>query len=325
MTELKYPLFDGQKVWEGAAVTVENGIITALRECPPEECGEGFLMPGLIDAHAHMGSMAHVEAMLRNGITATCDVSASSELEAASGQLEIVRSAGMAMGMVLNPKGFVERCAVNGARYIKVLLFSPFSIGKSALRGIIKAAHDRDLKVAVHATELVTVRQAVEAGADVLLHVPMKEPFPEELARQIKAKGIAVAPTLVMMETFCKNGQSGCKESDYPNAENAVRLLHRCGVPILAATDANPGGFAPAVAYGSSIHHELVLLKNAGLTPVEVLTAATSASAEVFGLNAGRIAPGQPTTMLLIHGWPDRRITDSRNIQKIWVKGEPLK
>lgn len=325
MSELKYPLFDGERIWAGATVSVENGVITAVRECAPAECGAGLLMPALIDAHVHMKESAQIPALLRSGIAAVCDVSASSgALAAASPYLTIIRSTKMAMGMVLDPRGYVENAAASGAQYIKVLLFNTLSIGKPALRGIVRAAHERGLKVAVHATEVATVRQAVGAGADILLHVPMREVFPEELAKTIAAQGIAVAPTLVMMEAFAQSGRNGCKASDYQNAENAVRLLHDCGVPILAATDANVGSFAPAVGYGVTLHRELELLVSAGLTPVEALCAATSASAAAFGLNAGRIAVGQDATLLLVDGRPDHAIADSRRIRGLWVKGEAL-
>lgn len=324
MYELKYPLFDGEKVWDGAIVTIENGIITSVRECNPAECGDGFLMPGLIDAHTHLGTAAHVEAMLKHGITATCDVSASGELVESSERLKIVSSAGMAMGVVMNPKGYVEKAVANGAGYIKVLLFHPLSIGKHALQGIVKAAHEKNLKVAVHATEIATVRQAVEANADILLHVPMKEVITDELAKGIAERAIAVAPTLVMMETFAHSGRSGYIPEDYKNAENNVNLLHRCGVQILAATDANPGNFVPGVGYGDTLHCEMELLVKAGLTPIEALTAATGKNADVFGIKAGRIVPGLPATMLLVDGRPDREITCTSKIQKIRVKGEMI-
>lgn len=324
MTELCYPLFDGERVWEGAAVAVENGVITSVRECDPAACGHGFLLPGLIDAHVHMETPAHVEELLRGGVTTACDVSASAELIRSSRQLSIVSSAGMAMGMVMHPEGYVQKAAVSGARYIKVLLFNALSIGKPALRGIVHAAHEKGLRVAVHATELATVRQAAEAGVDILLHVPMKEVFPEELAAEIAEKGMAVAPTLVMMETFAHSGRNGYEPAHYQNAEHAVGLLRRHGVPILAATDANPGSFAPAVGYGSTLHRELALLVSAGLIPTEALRAATSQSAAAFDLKAGRLAPGQPATMLLVDGRPDRQITDSSAIRKIWVRGETI-
>ncbi len=324
MLELKYPMFDGERVWEGACIRVEDGVITSVTPYDPAECGEGFLMPGLIDAHTHMGTASQVQAMLQHGITATCDVSASRELVEESKKLEIVSSAGMAMGMVVSPKGFVDHALENGARYIKVLLFSPLSIGKGALSGIVKAAYEKGLKVAVHATEVATVRQAVEANANILLHVPMKEPLPEELAETIGKKGIAVAPTLVMMETFANSGKNGYKPEHYQNAVYAVQLLREHGASILCGTDANPGTFSPGVPYGSSLHREMELLEKAGLPSVEVLKAVTIHNAEVFGIKAGKILPRMPANLLLVHGRPDRSITDSTRIQQLWIHGKPI-
>lgn len=324
MFEVKAALFDGERMWDGAAVAVEDGAIASVRECDPAECEGGLLMPGLVDAHTHMGSMGHVRAMLQSGVTATCDVSASRALVESSEHLEIVPSAGMAMGVVVSPRAFVEEAVTNGARYIKVLLFNALSIGKPALRGIVKAAHEEGLKVAVHATELATVRQAVSAGADVLLHVPMKEAFPADLAKTIAAQGMAVAPTLVMMDTFAHSGRNGYKPEHYRNAERTVALLRDSGVSILAATDANPGNFAPAVGYGDTLHQEMRLLSKAGLPPEEVLAAATSRPAEVFGLRAGRVAPGEPATMLLAEAVLEGGVVDIKRVENVWVEGERL-
>lgn len=325
MLELRYPLYDGKKIWAGAAVTVENGIITAVSECDPSSCRQGFLMPCLIDAHVHMGTMSHVEAMLRNGVTAVCDVSASEALISSSDKLDIIGSGGMAMGVIVNPRSYVKQAAANGAKYIKVLLFNALSIGKPALCGIVREAHAQGLKVAVHATEITTVNQAIDANADILLHVPMKERLSEETAAKIAEKGIAVAPTLIMMETFAHSGKNGYEPAHYQNAEYAVSLLRDHGVSILAATDANPGSFAPAVGYGDTLHREMELLVKAGMTPLEVLGCATSANADAFELNCGKIAPGSPANMLLINGRPDKDIRDIGRIQNIWVKGEILK
>ena len=325
MQELKYAMFDGVRVWDGACVTIDGDKIVSVAECSPEECGDGFLMPGLIDAHTHMGSMAEADRMVRAGIAATCDVDGVQSLIESSRQLRIVSSAGMIMGIVLNPRATVDKFAAAGAEYIKVLLFSPHSVGERALRGIVSAAHDKGLKVIVHATMIETVRQAVEAGADVLLHTPMKEEYPPELAEKIAAQGIAVVPTLIMMETFSLSGRNGYKPEHYPNAEAAVDLLHKTGVEILTGTDANPGGFAPAVDFGPSMHREMELLVKAGLSPVEVLASATARNAELFGISdLGTIAAGKRADLVLVSGRPDRDITDIANIKQIWNNGQPI-
>ncbi len=325
MVELKYPLFDGERVWDGACVTVEDGMITSVKPCEREACGDGFLMPGLIDAHTHMETMDQARSMTSAGITATFDVNGNASLVRDSRDLRIVSSAGMAMGIVMNPGGFVERAAQSGARYIKVLLFGKHSVGRRALNGIVRAAHERGLKVAVHATETETVRQAVDAGADILLHVPMKEKYPEELAQEIAEKRIAVAPTLVMMETFANSRRNGYRPEHYRNAEDAVSLLHRCGVQILVATDANSGSFAPAVAFGSSIHREMGLLVRCGLTPAEVLAGATGRSVAAFGIDRlGMIQEGWPADLLLVGGRPDQTIADTALIRQLWVGGKQI-
>lgn len=320
---LNYPLFDGERIIENASVTIENGIITAVAEAENTNY-DCLLMPGLIDAHTHMSTEEQIGRMLKNGVTATCDVSALSSLVAASKQFNIVSSAGMTMG-TLNGKGYVKKAIENGAKYIKVLLFEPNLMPKSVLKSICGAAHEHDLKVAVHATSVKAERMAVECGADILLHVPMKEELPEKLANEIADKGVAVAPTLVMMETFAHSGRSGYIPDDYQNAENAVRTLHKCGVTILAATDANTGSFAPAVAYGTSMHREMELLCKVGLTPVEVMSSATSKVAEVFGIDGlGSIAVDKKATLLLIDGRPDKDITSIKNTKEIWIDGEQI-
>jgi imidazolonepropionase-like amidohydrolase len=102
------------------------------------------------------------------------------------------------------------------------------------------------------------------------------------------------------------------------HARAAVAALKAAGVPLLAGTDApNPG-----MAHGVSLHRELELLVGAGLTPMDALAAATSTPARVFGLlDRGRIAPGLRADLVLVHGEPDRTITDTRSIVEVWRNG----
>lgn len=320
---LNYPFFDGEKVVENAAVVIEDEMITQIAETETIDSNY-FLMPGLIDAHTHMSTKEQIKTMLQNGVTGTCDVAASALLIQNSKQFTIVSSAGMTMG-TLNGKSYVKKAIDAGAEYIKVLLMEPNLMRKSVLKDICNTAHDNGIKVAVHAVSLKAVQMSVDCGADILIHVPMKEEFPEDLAKTIAEKGIVVAPTLVMMETFANSGRSGYKPEHYQNAENAVKLLHENGVTILAATDANPGFYAPAVAYGTSMHREMELLVQAGMAPNEVLASATSKVAETFAIeNIGTIEVGKKAVLILIEGRPDEDITDTTKIKQIWIDGKPI-
>lgn len=320
---LNYPFFDGEKVIENAAVVTEKGIITQIKEAEAVH-GEYFLMPGLVDAHTHINTIEEIEALQKNGVTATCDVAASASLVQNAERFTICSSLGMTMG-TLNGSSYVKKAIQTGAKYIKVLLMEPNLMLKSVLKDICNTAHKNDLKVAIHAVSLKAVKMSVDCGADILIHVPMKEEFPQSLAETIAERGIAVIPTLVMMETFANSGKNGYKPEHYQNAENAVKLLHQCGATILAGTDANPGFYAPAVAYGTSMHREMELLVQAGLTPMEALSAATAKVAEVFSIkDIATIETGKKAVLLLIQGRPDKNITDTTKIRQIWIDGTPI-
>lgn len=320
---LNYPLFDGEHLMENASVVIENGRIASVNETASTD-SDHFLMPGLIDAHTHINSPEQIRSMLANGVTAACDVAASASLIEHSKPFTIVSSAGMTMG-TLNGKAYVKKAISAGAAYIKVLLMEPNLMPKTVLKSICQTAHENHLKTAVHAVSIKAVQMAVDCGADILIHVPLKEAFPEELAKTIAQKGITVAPTLFMMKTFSTSHRNGYLPEHFPNALQAVRLLHQCGVTILAATDANDGSFSLAVPYGPSLHQELELLVQTGMTPTEVLASVTGNTAKTFGnQEIGRIAVGQKATLLLIEGRPDKNITDTKNIKQIWIDGQPI-
>ncbi len=321
---LNYPLFDGQRVYENACVVIENGKIKSVTLTEKSD-DNYFLMPGLIDAHTHMDSAPQIELMLKSGVIGTCDVSASRLLAENSKQFEIIRSAGMTMGTLCG-KAYVKNAIKDGAKYIKVLLMEPNLMLKKVFKDICDTAHENMLKVAVHATSIKAVEMSLECGADILIHVPMKEVLPESLAKEIADKAVAVAPTLVMMKNFAINCINGYKPEHYENAKKAVALLHSYGVEILVATDANTGNFAPAVPYGTSVHKEMMLLVEAGLNPQEVLAGATGKVAAVFGIDdIGTISEGKKANLLLIEGRPDKNIIDISKIKKIYVDGNIIK
>lgn len=328
---LHYPVFDGTRVWENATVVIENGVIsekTVLGE--GEVDSRYFLMPGLIDAHTHISEQGQMELMVSKGVTATCDVAISQEVQDSFEYLNVWTARSGAFVMTEDGKSFVEDMIGQGAQYIKVVIDLPAIMGgglmeQNVIEDIVNTAHKNDLKVAVHAISVAGMQLAVDAGADLLIHIPIGEELPEELAQQIADQGIAVMPTLVMMKAFADSPLYGFQPEDYQDAVNAVQLLRSLNVSILVATDANPGGFVPAIVHGTDLHREMQLLVEAGLTPVEVLQGATGAAAEAFGIeNVGSIAPGQPATMVLVEGRPDQEITDSTKIVQIWVNGKPI-
>jgi imidazolonepropionase-like amidohydrolase len=113
--------------------------------------------------------------------------------------------------------------------------------------------------------------------------------------------------------TFPARAGASCAGTD-----EAVRQLVRARVPLLAGTDAP----SPGATYGASLHGELELLVGAGLTPLQALTAATSAAAKAFRLeDRGRIAPRMRADLVLVEGDPTRDILATRRIVGVWKRG----
>ena len=106
----------------------------------------------------------------------------------------------------------------------------------------------------------------------------------------------------------------------------SVRTLHVAGVDILAGCDVSePLPTLGGLAHGASLHRELQLLVEAGLTPIEVLRSATSVPARRFGLSdRGRIVVGARADLLLVDGDPLTRISDTLSINAVWREGVRL-
>ena len=88
--------------------------------------------------------------------------------------------------------------------------------------------------------------------------------------------------------------------------------MNRAGAPIVAGTDTgNPYTFA-----GFSLHDELALLVEAGLSPMQALQAATINSARLIGRAAelGTVTVGKLADLVLLDADPVR---DVRNTQRI--------
>jgi imidazolonepropionase-like amidohydrolase len=251
-------------------------------------------------------------------------------------------------------QAFVDARIAEGSDWIKIVVDDGSAYGRTiptldaaTLRAVVESAHKRQKLAVVHIGTLADARGAIGAGADGLVHLFVdKDPDPG-LGKFIAAHKAFVIPTLVVLKSVTgvgggatlpgdarlqpylsaettSNLQRGFPRSpsqppvSFAAAEASVRQLLASGVPILAGSDApNPG-----TAHGAAIHRELELLVAAGLTPVQALTAATSAPARAFRIpDRGRIAKGLRADLLLLNGDPTKDVTATRDIAGIWKGG----
>lgn len=246
---------------------------------------------------------------------------------------------------------WVDARLAEGSDYIKIVAEdgSPYgmktpTLDRATIAALVAAAHQRGKLAVVHVSTQRDAEMALEVGADGLVHI-FTDRAPEARLAELARKGKAfVTPTLTVVEstTGTASGKSIATDPQlspyltqeevdnlsrsFPdrgklklaNALAAVRQLRDAGVPILAGTDApNPG-----TAHGASLHRELELLVQAGLSPVQALAAATSAPAKAFRLaDRGRIAPGLRADLVLVQGDPTQSIAATRAILHVWKQG----
>ena len=101
-----------------------------------------------------------------------------------------------------------------------------------------------------------------------------------------------------------------------------AREFFRRGVGTLAGTDTPVDDAIP----GLSLHEELELMVEAGLTPLEALRTATSAPAEFLGLadSLGTVAVGRRADLLILTADPSQDIRNTRRIETVILGGKLL-
>lgn len=101
--------------------------------------------------------------------------------------------------------------------------------------------------------------------------------------------------------------------------KDIVRGLHKAGVKMLVGSDV-PN---PYVYPGSSLHDELALLVDCGLTPAEVLRMSTLKAAEYLGLGEilGTVTKGKLADLVLLDANPLVDITNTRSIAAVIING----
>jgi imidazolonepropionase-like amidohydrolase len=77
--------------------------------------------------------------------------------------------------------------------------------------------------------------------------------------------------------------------------------------------------------FGLAEQKELQLMAEAGMTPAQVIVAATSRAAEFLGLSdRGTIAPGKRADLLVLDADPLADIRNTRRIAKLYVAGKEV-
>jgi imidazolonepropionase-like amidohydrolase len=226
---------------------------------------------------------------------------------------------------------------------------------QALVRAAADEAHRLKLPVLVHATGLWEAKDAIRAGADVLVHSVFDQPVDEEFLTLARTHRVVYVTTIMVGEGYLEAGKGTVDGRLYPLrcADSASRALaasgpvrpqhgrawwtdtitvkaiaqeqaigqanakrvQAAGITLAVGTDAgNPG-----TLHGPAIYRELQLLAEAGLTPMEILVAATRNAARAMGRQAevGTVEAGKAADLVALDADP---LADVGNVQRIrWV------
>jgi imidazolonepropionase-like amidohydrolase len=193
---------------------------------------------------------------------------------------------------------------------------NPPQLTREELVALVEEAHRLGLPAASHAEGADGIRLSVEAGADTIEHGEEGHLVPEALAAMAE-HGTILVPTLSVFDHVAESDAYPAWMRDRgrrlgESARLTVEAARKEGVAIAMGADAPPQG-------GNA--QELVRLADAGLTPLEALTAATGVAARACRVDGlvGTIEPGKAADLIVVDGNPLTDLTILTDPRRLWL------
>ena len=246
----------------------------------------------------------------------------------------------------------VDRFARQGATVIKAY----YGLSIDMIREICSTAHGYGLPVTAH-LEVTDARDAINAGLDGIEHItsfgtcliPMMEAetykqkvladnnarrrgryevwasldfennsTADSLIEFLSEKETFVSPTLAVFERRSDRGDS-VEVMGFSRMMRFVDKANAGGVRMVVGSHS----FVPYADLGFAYHREMELLREAGLTNMEVIVAATMENARFFRIDKklGSIEPGKLADLVLVEGDPLKDIKVMRNVKRVMLNG----
>ncbi len=227
-------------------------------------------------------------------------------------------------------------------------------------RAIIDEAHRHGVRVMAHVFYQTDARDLVQAGVDGFLHLVRDEEMDDALVQMMKEKRVFVTPNLGTGEAATFAGKPAWlddprlaetaapeaikKAADlyasrgaargsssaptarpgatwYARQQRSLAKLNAAGVPIALGDDSG----IENTFLGYAEHHELELMVAAGMTPMQVIVAATRTPAELLRLERlGTVAPGKSADFVVLDANPLDNIANTRTIARVYQRGKEI-
>jgi len=352
-------LFDGvsERITENVMVLVRDGKIEGIGAHSVPDGYEvidvegNYLMPGMIDVHTHIDSIARARRALDSGVTTVriAGVNAYQDI----GLRELVRTGRLAgpdiiaSGLFVVPdlgdailadprlatffdgvtseedlQRLVSLNIERGADVIKTVSTQRSGLPDTdprqqvyterQLRAIVQAANNHDIPVMVHAHGDTGARAAVLAGARSIEHGTYLSTGTLELMKERGTWFVPTYITIVDLEEEHKHYVLRLRGRHMlPQIERGIREAHRLGVRL--ATGADSSYEASSI---NRISLEIEIFSNFGLSNFEAIQAGTASAAELLRVDdrTGRIDIGYEADLIVV---PANPLEDIKTLQDV--------
>jgi len=270
--------------------------------------------------------------------------------------------------ILLVPSDSVARAAVRahvarGSDAIKIWYIVRPGADTSALKAVVRTiadeTHRLHARLIVHATGLWEAKDALRAGADVLVHGVLDRPVDDDFIGLARSRHVVYVPTLtvfdgyrqVAVRHFEPRYPVSCVDSatlararstdslpppanaapDYVERQRAraaqiltqgeanLATVFRAGITVAMGTDAGN----PLTLHGPSVYWEMEEMQAAGLTPMEVLVTATRNGARAMGRgqDLGTVEAGKLADLVVLGADPTAGIRNVRDVRYVMRAG----
>lgn len=248
---------------------------------------------------------------------------------------------------VVGVRRAVRQLVKEGADYIKLMAtgggtrtsyshLPAFTVEE--LRAVTDEAHSFGKFVAMHATATQGIINALDAGADMLVHSNFYDPdgtyrFAPEVAERIARQEVWVNPTLHVGRSRVWRGdaleQAGlltpeerktlsATKADYERRRGGCEKLIEFGCKVVAGSDGGWGVYPLG-----EFQWEIDALSEAGMPNRDCISVATAKAARSIGMDhlVGSIEVGKEADLIVVDGDPLQDIRALRNVVAVFKAG----
>jgi imidazolonepropionase-like amidohydrolase len=336
---------------------VADGTVT-YDPVPAEVAAEGWIVPGLVDAHCHIGleedgptDDAGAErqaiqdrdggALLIRDCGSALDTSWIHEREDLPRLIRAGRHIARTKRYIRNYADEVEpvdlataaaREAQRGDGWVKLVGdwisretgdLAP-SFPADAFRAAVEAAHEQGARVTAHCFGPDVLPGLIDAGIDCIEH---GTGLSVELIDAMVARGTALVPTVMQTDKFPQYAEAGAERFPaysarmtdlYARRRDVLMSAYSAGVPIYAGSD---GG---GISRHGNLVGEVIALAELGLSPFDALGAASWRAREWLGWNA-LLGEGAPADFVVYDANPLEDLSVLRSPAMIVLRGRRVR